>query len=129
MEFKVNLALFKSTEEGNKKFYGDKYDPSKPYPQYTGNIQFTEMDIIKMVEYLQKATPERSDYHPEGAVTVRASAYVNTSKSGLQYLSINLEPDYKTLMAIKETDNGMVSTSSESSTPPVQTKEEDFIPF
>jgi len=129
MEFKVNLALFKSTEEGNKKFYGDKYDPSKPYPQYTGNIQFTEMDIIKMVEYLQKATPERTDFHPEGSVTVKASAYVNTSKSGLQYLSINLEPDYKTLMAIKETDNGMVSTSSESSTPPVQTKEEDFIPF
>ena len=129
MEFKVNLALFKSTEEGNKKFYGDKYDPSKPYPQYTGNIKFTEMDIIKMVEYLQKATPERTDFHPEGSVTVKASAYVNTSKSGLQYLSINLEPDYKTLMAIKETDNGMVPTSSESSTPPVQTKEEDFIPF
>ena len=129
MEFKVNLALFKSTEEGNKKFYGDKYDPSKPYPQYTGNIQFTEMDIIKMIEYLQKATPERTDFHPEGSVTVKASAYVNTSKSGLQYLSINLEPDYKTLMAIKETDNGMVPTSSESSTPPVQTKEEDFIPF
>jgi len=129
LEFKVKLALFKSTEEGNKKFYGDKYDPSKPYPQYTGNIQFTEMDIIKMVEYLQKATPERTDFHPEGAVTVKASAYVNTSKSGLQYLSINLEPDYKTLMAIKETDNGMVPTSSESSTPPVQTKEEDFIPF
>jgi|TARA_B100001094_G_C18130803_1_gene772141 hypothetical protein len=129
MEFKVNLALFKSTEEGNKKFYGDKYDPSKPYPQYTGNIQFTEMDIIKMVEYLQKATPERTDFHPEGSVTVKASAYVNTSKSGLQYLSINLEPDYKTLMAIKETDSGMTSTSSESSTPPVQTKEEDFIPF
>jgi len=129
MEFKVNLALFKSTEEGNKKFYGDKYDPSKPYPQYTGNIQFTEMDIIKMVEYLQKATPERTDFHPEGSVTVKASAYVNTSKSGLQYLSINLEPDYKTLMAIKETDNGMVPTSSESSTPSVQTKDEDFIPF
>ena len=62
MEFKVNLALFKATEEGNKKFYGDKYDPSKPYPQYTGNIQLTEMDIIKMVEYLQKATPERTDF-------------------------------------------------------------------
>ena len=128
MEFKVNLALFKSTEEGNKKFYGDKYDPSKPYPQYTGNIQFTEMDIIKMVEYLQKATPERTDFHPEGSVTVKASAYVNTSKSGLQYLSINLEPDYKTLMAIRETDNGMSPTP----TPVAQVTnnvQEDIIPF
>ena len=129
MEFKVNLALFKSTEESLKARYGENYDPSKKYPQYSGSMQLPEMEIIKMVEYLQKATPERSDYHPEGAVTVRASAYVNTSKSGLQYLSINLEPDYKTLMAIKETDSGMTSTSSESSTPPVQTEESDFIPF
>ena len=129
MEFKVNLALFKSTEEGNKKFYGDKYDPSKPYPQYTGNIQLIEMDIIKMVEYLQKAQPEATEYHPEGAVTVRASAYVNTSKNGLQYLSINLEPDYKTLMAIKETDSGMTPTPSATTAPKVPAAEEDFIPF
>ena len=129
MEFKVNLALFKATEEGNKKFYGDKYDPSKPYPQYTGNIQFTEMDIIQMVEYLQKATPERTDFHPEGSVTVRASAYVNTSKNGLQYLSINLEPDHKTLMAIKETDSGMTATPSSTTTPKVPAEEKDFIPF
>ena len=128
MEFKVNLALFKSTEESLKARYGEKYDPSKKYPQYSGSMQLPEMEIIKMVEYLQKATPERSDYHPEGAVTVRASAYVNTSKSGLQYLSINLEPDYKTLMAIRETDNGMSPTP----TPVAQATnnvEEDIIPF
>ena len=129
MEFKVNLALFKSTEDSLKARYGENYDPSKKYPQYSGSMQLPEMEIIKMVEYLQKATPERSDYHPEGAVTVRASASVSTSKSGLQYLSINLEPDYKTLKAIEAADNGMAPTSSESSTPPVQTKEEDFIPF
>ena len=128
MEFKVNLALFKSTEESLKARYGEKYDPSKKYPQYSGSMQLPEMEIIKMVEYLQKATPERSDYHPEGAVTVRASAYVNTSKSGLQYLSINLEPDYKTLMAIKETDSGMSPTP----TPVAQATnnvQEDIIPF
>ena len=129
MEFKVNLALFKSTEDSLKARYGEKYDPNKNYPQYSGSMQLPEMEIIKMVEYLQKATPERSDYHPEGAVTVRASGYVNTSKSGLQYLSINLEPDYKTLKAIEAADNGMAPTPSTSSTPPVQTKEEDFIPF
>lgn len=128
MEFKVNLALFKATEDSLKARYGDKYDPSKKYPQYNGTMQLPEMEIIKMVEYLQKATPERSDYHPEGAVTVRASAYVNTSKSGLQYLSINLEPDYKTLMAIKETDSGMSPTP----TPVAQVTnnvQEDIIPF
>ena len=91
-------------------------------------MQVTQMDIVKMVNYLQKAEPEVTDYHPEGAVTVRASAYVNTSKSGLQYLSINLEPDYKTLMAIRETDNGMSPTP----TPVAQATnnvQEDIIPF
>ena len=91
MEFKVNLALFKSTEDSLKARYKEKYDPSKKYPQYSGNMQVTQMDIVKMVNYLQKAKPEATDYNPEGVVTIRAVGYINTSKNGLQYLSINLE--------------------------------------
>ena len=53
MEFKVNLALFKATEDSLKARYGDKYDPSKKYPQYNGTMQLPEMEIIKMVEFLQ----------------------------------------------------------------------------
>ena len=132
MEFKVNLALFKSTEESLKARYKEKYDPSKKYPQYSGNMQLTEMDIIKMVTYLQKAKPEPTDYNPEGVVTVRAVGYINTSKNGLQYLSINLEPDYKTLKAIEEADSGFTppTTPTATSAPKVKAaEEEDFIPF
>tara|TARA_S200000501_G_scaffold238371_1_gene223402 strand:+ start:869 stop:1273 length:405 start_codon:yes stop_codon:yes gene_type:complete len=134
MEFKVNLALFKSTEDSLKARYKEKYDPSKKYPQYSGNMQLTEMDIIKMVTYLQKAKPEATDYNPEGVVTVRAVGYINTSKNGLQYLSINLEPDYKTLKAIEEAEmsgGATTPTSTSTSTPtPIANKvEEDFIPF
>ena len=132
MEFKVNLALFKSTEESLKARYKEKYDPSKKYPQYSGNMQVTQMDIVKMVNYLQKAKPEATDYNPEGVVNVRAVGYINTSKSGLQYLSINLEPDYKTLKAIEEAEmSGSTTTPTPSSTTAPRTvdKEEDFIPF
>ena len=132
MEFKVNLALFKSTEESLKARYKEKYDPSKKYPQYSGNMQVTQMDIVKMVNYLQKAKPEATDYNPEGVVTVRAVGYINTSKSGLQYISINLEPDYKTLKAIEEAEmSGSTTTPTPSSTTAPRTvdKEEDFIPF
>ena len=132
MEFKVNLALFKSTEESLKARYKEKYDPSKKYPQYSGNMQVTQMDIVKMVNYLQKAKPEATDYNPEGVVTVRAVGYINTSKNGLQYLSINLEPDYKTLKAIEEAElSGSTTTPTPSSTTAPRTvdKEEDFIPF
>ena len=134
MEFKVNLALFKSTEDSLKARYKEKYDPSKKYPQYSGNMQLTEMDIIKMVTYLQKAKPEATDYNPEGVVTVRAVGYINTSKNGLQYLSINLEPDYKTLKAIEEAEMSggaatPTSTSTSTGTPIANKVEEDFIPF
>lgn len=130
MEFKVNLALFKSTEESLKARYKEKYDPSKKYPQYSGNMQVTQMDIVKMVNYLQKAKPEATDYNPEGVVTVRAVGYINTSKSGLQYLSINLEPDYKTLKAIEEAEmSGGTVTPSVTTAPKVPAAEDDFIPF
>ena len=130
MDFKLNLALFKSTEESNKKFYGDKYDPSKNYPQYNGNIQLSEMDIIKLCTYLQKAKPKCNDYHPEGVVTVKASGYVNTSKNGLQYLGISIEPDYKTLKEIEEADAGAnPEWKSSPKVPAAEDSGEDFIPF
>ena len=131
MEFKVNLALFKATEDSLKARYGDKYDPSKKYPQYNGTMEVTQMDIVKMVNYLQKAEPKVTEYHPEGAVTVRASAYINTAKSGLQYLSINLEPDYKTLKSIEEKENRSIDAGMSSSTPAPRTVDqtEDIIPF
>ena len=128
MEFKVNLALFKSTEESLKARYKEKYDPSKKYPQYSGNMQVTQMDIVKMVNYLQKAKPEATDYNPEGVVTIRAVGYINTSKNGLQYLSINLEPDYKTLKAIGAADSGMTPAVTPTPAPTVKV-EDDFIPF
>ena len=131
MEFKVNLALFKSTEESHKARYKEKYDPSKKYPQYSGNMEVTQMDIVKMVNYLQKAKPEATDYHPEGVVTIRAVGYINKAKSGLQYLSINLEPDYKTLKAIEEAEMSGVSKEWKSSpkVPAAEDSGEDFIPF
>ena len=93
-------------------------------------MQVTQMDIVKMVNYLQKAKPEATDYNPEGVVTVRAVGYINTSKSGLQYLSINLEPDYKTLKAIEEAEmSGGTVTTSNATAPRTVDKEEDFIPF
>ena len=128
MDFKLNLALFKSTEESNKKYYGDKYDPSKNYPQYNGNIQLTEMDIIKLGTYLQKAKPKPDDYHPEGVVTIKAVGYINTSKNGLQYLGISLEPDYKTLKEIEESETGASPELKNSSEVQVLA-DDDFIPF
>ena len=52
----------------------------------------------------------------------------------MQYLSINLEPDYKTLKAIEEAEMSggaatPTSTSTSTGTPIANKVEEDFIPF
>ena len=115
MDFKLPLAVFSQDAEDHKKRYKENYDPNKNYPKYSGVMQITEADIIKLCEYVQKAKPEHSDFHGEGVVTIRATGYLNESKQGKKYIGLNLEPDYKTMKAIEEADAN--DTSSSSSTP------------
>ena len=123
MDFKLPLAVFTQDAEDHKKRYKENYDPNKNYPKYSGVMQITEADIIKLCEYVQKAKPEHSDFHGEGVVTIRATGYLNESKMGKKYIGLNLEPDYKTMKAIEEAD---ANDTSSSSTPK---KQEEEFPF
>nr|BAR30226.1 hypothetical protein [uncultured Mediterranean phage uvMED] len=125
MDFKLPLAVFSQTEDDLKKRYKENYDSSKNYPKYSGVMQLTEDQIIKLCTYVQKAKPEHSDFHGEGVVTIRATGYLNESKAGKKYIGLNLEPDYKTMKAIEESD---ASDSASPSTPAPTKQEEDF-PF
>lgn len=125
MDFKLPLAVFSQTEEDHKKRYKENYDSSKNYPKYSGVMQITEADIIKLCTYVQKAKPEHSDFHGEGVVTIRATGYLNESKQGKKYIGLNLEPDYKTMKAIEEADANDIASPS-SSTPK---KQEEEFPF
>ena len=125
MDFKLPLAVFSQTEDDLKKRYKENYDSSKNYPKYSGVMQITEDQIIKLCEYVQKAKPEHSDFHGEGVVTIRATGYLNESKAGKKYIGLNLEPDYKTMKAIEESD----ATDSASPSSPPPTKQEEDFPF
>ena len=122
MDFKLPLAVFSQDAEAHKKRYKENYDPNKNYPKYSGVMQITEGDIIKLCEYVQKAKPEHSDFHGEGVVTIRATGYLNESKQGKKYIGLNLEPDYKTMKAIEEADSGYVPDSTPK-------KQEEEFPF
>ena len=122
MDFKLPLAVFSQDAEDHKKRYKENYDPNKNYPKYSGVMQITERDIIKLCEYVQKAKPEHSDFHGEGVVTIRATGYLNESKQGKKYIGLNLEPDYKTMKAIEEADSGYVPDSTPK-------KQEEEFPF
>ena len=123
MDFKLPLAVFSQDAEDHKKRYKENYDPNKNYPKYSGVMQITEADIIKLCTYVQKAKPEHSDFHGEGVVTIRATGYLNESKMGKKYIGLNLEPDYKTMKGIEEAD---ANDTSSSSTPK---KQEEEFPF
>ena len=125
MDFKLPLAVFSQGEEEHKKRYKENYDPSKNYPKYSGVMQLTEAQIIKLCEYCQKAKPVHDDFHGEGVVTIRATGYLNESKQGKKYIGLSLEPDYKTMKAIEEAD----ATDSASPSSPPPTKQEDEFPF
>ena len=125
MDFKLPLAVFSQTEDDLKKRYKENYDSSKNYPKYSGVMQITEDQIIKLCEYVQKAKPEHSDFHGEGVVTIRATGYLNESKAGKKYIGLNLEPDYKTMKAIEESD----ASDSASPSSPAPTKQEEDFPF
>ena len=122
MDFKLPLAVFSQDAEDHKKRYKENYDPNKNYPKYSGVMQITEADIIKLCTYVQKAKPEHSDFHGEGVVTIRATGYLNESKAGKKYIGLNLEPDYKTMKAIEEADSGYVPDSTPK-------KQEEEFPF
>ena len=128
MDFKLPLAVFSQTEEDHKKRYKENYDSSKNYPKYSGVMQITEADIIKLCTYVQKAKPEHSDFHGEGVVTIRATGYLNESKMGKKYIGLNLEPDYKTMKDIEYLENRSLDAGMNLSDSTPKKKEEEF-PF
>ena len=128
MDFKLPLAVFSQTEEDHKKRYKENYDSSKNYPKYSGVMQITEADIIKLCTYVQKAKPEHSDFHGEGVVTIRATGYLNESKAGKKYIGLNLEPDCKTMKDIEDLENRSLDAGMNLSDSTPKKKEEEF-PF
>lgn len=107
MEFKFKSNIFKNTAEDHKKLYGEKYDPNKPYPQLSGTLSIPKSQLPMLVEYLHYALRsgelDVDDYLNEIAIPLKISGYQNKSeKTGVSYLALSYEPNYKVMMAAKE---------------------------
>ena len=105
MEFKFNSNIFKNSPEDQQRLYGDKYDPNKNYPVFTGTASIPKKELAALVEYLHWAlrTELKTDsYLDDVVVPVKISGWQKESKSGTKFLSLAYSPDYKTLMAARE---------------------------
>ena len=97
MTFKVKGAIFKNTPEKLQQRLGDRYDASKKYPDVDGVFGIKEEDRMAFASYIMNA-----DANDKGEIPVRISGYNNTSQSGVKYLGLVFEQDFKTQKGIEE---------------------------
>ena len=105
MEFKFNSNIFKNSPEDQQRLYGDKYDPNKNYPVFTGTASIPKKDLPALVEYLHWAlrTELKTDsYLDDVVIPIKISGWQKESKNGKKFLSLAYAPDYKTLTAARE---------------------------
>jgi hypothetical protein len=98
MTFKANGALFRNTEQKLRERLRDRYDASKNYPMYDGVVSVPADQAYAMANYLMNATP-----NDRGNIPMRISGWRKEPASGGDaYVSMAIEPDYKTQKAIEE---------------------------
>lgn len=98
MTFKANGALFRNTEEKLRARLKDRYDASRNYPMYDGVISVPADQAYAMAKYLMDAQP-----NDRGMIPMRISGWRKEPASGGDaYVSMAIEPDYKTQKAIEE---------------------------
>ena len=117
MQFKFNSSIFKNSPEDHQRLYGDKYDPNKNYPVYSGSVSIPKAQIPEFVEYLHWAlrTKLKADsYLNDVVIPIKVSGWQKTASStGKKFLSLAYEPDYKTMMAAKEAQEASQSSASQ----------------
>lgn len=97
MTFKSKGAIFKNTPEKLQQRLGDRYDAAKKYPDVDGVFGIKEEDRMAFASYIMNAEP-----NDKGEIPVRITGYNNTSQSGVKYLGLTIEPDFKTQKVIDE---------------------------
>lgn len=97
MTFKTKGAIFKNTLEKLQQRLGDRYDASKKYPDVDGVFGIKEEDRMAFASYIMNAEP-----NDKGEIPVRITGYNNTSQSGVKYLGLTIEPDFKTQKGIED---------------------------
>ena len=105
MKFKFNGNVFKNTPEDHARIYGENYDPSKNYPAFTGYVRIPKGQLQDHVTYLHYSCQTQlkyDDYLNDEFVELKVVGWPKTSANGKTYLSLQYEPDYKTMKAAEE---------------------------
>jgi len=105
MEFKFSSSIFKNTPEDQRRVYGDKYDPNKNYPAFTGTALLPKKELAALVDYFNGALLtelKHDEYLDDLVVPIKVSGWQKESRNGKKFLSLSYTPDYKTMMAARD---------------------------
>lgn len=90
-DFAVNGALFPQSADDLKKRLGERFDPSKNYPQLDGILNIPADAAYALAEYIMQGKPigDRQE------IPIAISGWKRTSGAGNSYLSLSFKPHYK----------------------------------
>jgi len=120
MNFKFFANVFKNTVEDHKRIYGENYDPGKNYPGFVGTIEIPKSQLQTHVTYYHYAsqTELNRNYLNEEVVPIRISGWAKQSETtGKTYLSLQFEPDYKTMKAAEEAQRAEAAKAAPAAPP------------
>lgn len=126
MDFQLQSAIYKQSDEDNQKRFKDNYNPDKKYPQLRGQVAIRVDELQTFAKYLQESAklkelqPQTFAYFNKAtgkteleehlAVLLDVTGYQNKTKSGTPMASLKIEPSWKMQKMIEE--QALQSTAS-----------------
>jgi len=93
--FAANGAIFRQDPNVLRQRMGDRFDPSKQYPAYSGTINVPADQAYAIAEYLMNAQPNERNEIP-----VSVSGWDKSSNTQPWYMSVQLKPDSRVQPAV-----------------------------
>lgn len=149
MDFQLQSAIYKQSDEDNQKRFKDNFDPSKKYPHLRGQIAIRVDELQALAKFLRasarlkKLEPQKFAYYNKAtgkteleehlAVLLDVTGYQNKTKSGTSMASLKIEPSWKMRKMIEEealqssvpVDESAANLAKSTGGAVVQTQQED----
>lgn len=88
MSFAATGSIFRQDPARVQQMMGDRYDPNKKYPHFSGSLKVPQDQVAALVHYLQTATPDE-----RGQILIDLSGWDAQSANLPWYMSVKLGPD------------------------------------
>lgn len=120
MEFQLQSAVYKQSDQDNQKRFKDSYDPAKKYPHVRGQIAIRVDELESFAKYLRESAslqdlkPQKFAYYNKAtketvieehlAILLDVSGYTGKTKTDppTQMISLKIDPHWLMKRMIEE---------------------------